>query len=952
MTEEIIFQESFLITGIMCHAGCGASIQSALNICLEECKAENLLPQNAQLSMDAEPQALGIHRLFIKIESEEHAANVDNDFISAKFKDSLGFEVLDTSPEDQKDKFNLINWVNILVNLAAICAISILSVIYPPSLLLTIGLTTLSFLATAFTARAYLINFFLNLRNRNFTTMTTTITLGWVLSLAHTLYHSITMPLASNFSMTFMSFIMPIVLITVINSMDEIKRLILNKSKKMHLQGMKTLFPQMVNEYDCYPLSPEKYHLIEEFIANAQSQEPPQSIQELLENETAVPQQKNSLKKGMVIKINQGECFPVDCILLQGNALVDASLLTGEPRQSKQCLEHIPAGAINLGQPVQVYATANSYNSTVNKLLFSSNRAKESTASTFAPLFPYLYSTLIFVGITASILTPLALGVLTTPLLLQNVIGILFAVCPCTIAIAHQLPNLLSIYHRANKGITLRDENLIQQSNEIHTVVFDKTGTLTTGNSQVESAEGISSSLWERIYLLEKQHGAEHPLANAITNYYEARMTEPAIINDVIDAAVDPKNRGLSAMVQNRKIHIGNAAYLAQFNIEVPTLVSGKLAQGFSPVYVAEDNVYQGVIFIKHEVRKDILTALSRLKKEGKKIIMLTGDTLQSAIGFNRQLKFAAGFNQLDDDIFDLENIHANQTPKKKEDFLTALMDARGTNPKGVWFVGDGLNDAPCARVVSEKGGVSCAMTSDDKAAFFTDISLNGTLDYLFEHNRLNQFLKKNIFQNQGLLIYSLTVFLAFIITFSIMGIAVSPLIPLMIMVSTTLFTLFNSYRIPLSIDNALDKNTSWLKQFLASDVSISLLFGASFLLICGVCLSTVATGQLTFPSLIFTAGTLATISTVCMLTATVMMALFALLGTTYLFTEDQDNDKVVSNTTTTDLSAITIGRPSPITTSASRHDVAVTPDIREEFLTLSQASSSFNESHTSLIVL
>ena len=906
MTSRIIFQDSFLVSGIMCHAetGCGAAIQASFIACLNECKIENLLPPDAEISIDAEPQTLGVHRLYIKVRSETLTDSINIDALSTRFKDSLAFDILNNSTQDNHET-GFTNWTNILVNLTAICAISIFSAIYPPSLLLTIGLTSLSFLTTGFTARAYLINFFKELRHTRFTTMNTSISLGWFLSLAHTLYHSISMPLISSLSMTFMCFIMPVILITVINCMDEIKRLILNKSKKMHLQNLRTLFPQIANEYDCYPLTREKLQYLEQLLEQNQipTKELIESVQKLLKDEAAVSQEKSALQQGTIIRVKRGECFPVDCILIEGNTVVDASLLTGEPRQNKQCLDYIPAGAVNLDKPVYVRAKASAYNSTVNKLLFRSNRARDPAAVPTSSRFTYWYSILVFAGIIASIATPLAFGIVSVSLLLQNIIGVLFAVCPCTIAIAHQLPDLISMYHRSKKSITLRDEALIRESQEIHTVVFDKTGTLTTGNSQVdsESAESISDDVWQRIYLLESQHGAEHPLAKAITTYFTGHWNEPRI-NDVRDAFVDPQNRGLSATVQGLKVHLGNAAYLTECGITLPPLSSAssnKLAQGFSPVYVAQAGEYKGVLFIKHEIRPNIIAALSRLKQtklsthnqDGSdkyvKIIMLTGDNKHAALGFNQQ----------NGNIFDIENIYTNETPEGKEAFLKTLMNSEGIDPKGVWFVGDGLNDAPCARIVSEKGGVSCAMDSADKAAFFTDISLNTSLDYLFQHNHLNQFLKKIIFQNQALLIYSLTAFLAFVITFSIAGIAVSPLIPLTIMVTTTLFTLFNSYRVQLSIDNALDKRKSWLKQFLASDISIGLLSGASFLLMYSVFISTLATGQLTFPALIFTAGTWATISTVCMLAAAAIGALFTVLCTVYLVTEAEDENHSLDNT-------------------------------------------------------
>ena len=879
MAKKIIFQDTFLVSGIMCFSGCGARLEGILKRCFDACKQNNLLPAHAELVQDAEPQALGIQRLLITVENDDEDVNPHPDvypLISTQFKEaiqSIGFKIIDNHEAKKKEKSNRVNWINMVVNLLAMGAIVALSIIFPPSLLLTLGLTAISFVTTAITARDYLINCIRNLRDKNIANMSTTITLGWLLSLAHTVYHVITMPLTHGFSMLFMNFIMPIMLIAGINGMDEIKRLILNKSEKMHLQGIQALFPQMADEYSCCPIAEHDSDALS--VLMGEELHDADALQDLLNHDHFRMKSKNSLKQGMLIKIKGGECFPVDCMLMEGNALVDASLLTGEPQQGKQRMDFIPAGAVNLGGSVTVYATKDSYHSTVNQLLFRANRAKENRIS--APsnrLFTYLYAALIIIGIVASIITPLAFGLFSISLLLQNITGILFAICPCTMAIAHQLPSLLSIYRRGNKGIILSDENLSRQSDEIHTVVFDKTGTLTTGNSQVESSEGISEALWQRIYLLEKQHGAEHPLANAITRYYEEKAPEPIMMNDINSVSADSKNRGLSATVQGREIHIGNLAYLQQQGIALPLMMnSHKMEQGFSPVYVAEDRVYKGVIFIKHEIRKDILAALSRLKKEGKKIIMLTGDNQQAAIGFNQQ----------NGGVFDEADIYAQQTPQNKESFLRNLMHSDAINPKGVWFVGDGLNDAPCSRLVSEKGGVSCAMTSDDKAAFFTDISLNGSLDYLFEHQNMNGFLKKNIRSNQGLLAYGSMAFLAFIIAFSIAGIAVSPLIPLLIMASTTLLILFNSYRVQLSVDTALDKRTSWPKRLLASDLSIGLLVGASMLILCGLIISTVATGGLALPILVFTAGAVAAISSACALGAFALFGLFVLLTATHL---------------------------------------------------------------------
>ena len=870
MSKTIIFQDSFLVSGIMCHQYCGSHVRDSLSK-LDDLKSNSLLPADAEITIDAEPQAFGIHRIFITIVSDETTPNRQQE-LAAAFKNKLsGFDIIDDAPTTQNNKKNKTQQINILINVLSIIAILVLTIFFPPTLLLTIGLTTLSFLTTAFTARSYLLSFFRNLRHQHVMNMSTPITLGWFSSLAHTLYHSISMPLARSFSMTFMSYLMPIVLITIVNTMDEIKRLVLKQSNKMHLKGIRSLFPQMANEYHCYQLSPAEQAVLSEHISTKQTR----SIQAMLDGKSRFRQSKNTLKKGMLITVKRGECFPLDGIILQGETYVDASILTGEQQQEKKPFDAVPAGAINLSHDVTFYTTTDGFNSTVNKLLFSANRAQPAPTAS-SRKFVYLYTALIIIGIAASILVPMSLGLFAIPLILQNVTGILFAICPCTMAIAHELPKLLSVYQRHKQGILMRNESLTGNDHKIHTIVFDKTGTLTTGMSAVDSSEGISSALWQRIYLLEHHHGAEHPLAKAICKHCVSIDAHRPMLQDVNTVSRDPQNRGLSANVQGKTLLIGNRDYLVAAGIGLPEHFSGEVAQklsaGYTPVYIAEDGAYQGVILIKHEIRNNMLPALRRLKQQGIKLIMLTGDTQSSAEGFNQQHGA----------IFDHDNIHAEKTPELKKEQLEALMGADGINPEGVWFVGDGLNDTLCARFVTEKGGVSAAMTAHDKAAFFTGISLNGSVDYLFEHTKINRFLKKNILQNQWLLAYGAVAVLAFIIAFSITGIAVSPLIPMLIMSSTTLFTLFNSYRVKLDVDNTLNKQRSWLSKYMASDASIGLLVGASTLLMAGLLISTVLTGGLALPAIMFTAGAGIAVSSAFLLAASVMIGAFTLLGIAY----------------------------------------------------------------------
>lgn len=71
MSKTIIFQKSFLVSGIMCFNGCGNTIQGLLHACIDDCKKKEILPADARLIVDAEPSGLGIHQFTISIETEK-----------------------------------------------------------------------------------------------------------------------------------------------------------------------------------------------------------------------------------------------------------------------------------------------------------------------------------------------------------------------------------------------------------------------------------------------------------------------------------------------------------------------------------------------------------------------------------------------------------------------------------------------------------------------------------------------------------------------------------------------------------------------------------------------------------------------------------------------------------------------------------------------------------------
>lgn len=845
--KKEIYRHTFLVSEIMC-GSCGYLLGEA--IFADAFKGSSLLPQDAHITIDENPSSTGLHRLLVTIESAESEKPLnekqitdifENTICSTSGGDGKKFAVIHSEDDLQKIEKKRTNWLNLTINLVLLIGLILLSVLLPPSLPLTIGLITISFLATAFTSRHYFIAFWRNLRARKPLTMATGVSVGWGLSLIHALYHTISMPAMLSVSMSFMNTVMPVMLITIVNVLDEIQYAVQKATARMQLQEMGALF---------------------QFSEHYESCEPP-------DTGSWQKRRKAALKEGMWVRIQPGECIPADSKIVQGQSLMNTAVMNGETKRVMRAGDKISAGVINLGSSVTIEIENLAFYSLTNQIVFGAHRKqkKQATSARSERLFILGYAAIILISIALAIVVPHALGVLTLPLALQSLIGIVFAICPCTMAIAHRLPSLLLQHRLHHHDILLRDEHFLDHADELHTIVFDKTGTLTTENSKVVFTD-IADELWTRVCLLEKHGGTGHPLAKAICDHKSLSTYDQIMMTIVPDGIKwDEHNRGLEGIVQNHRIQVGSYAYLKERNVEnLPAekdfspVVKQHIEQGYTPIFVAQDDHYRGSIFVEHEIDPAILKALQTLHDKKIKLILLTGDTKNAAKRFNKRCG----------DIFEIKS---DQLPHKKEETVTELMHSLSDKEaRGFWFVGDNTNDLLCAAYVSGKGGVACAMNHHNQTAYYADVVLNGSLDYVLQQCDLNRCLQKNIAQNQAILAYTAVIFLAMLVCLPIAGVGMTPLIPLLLMVSTTGVVLFNTARLRMTVDVALDKRASWLKRFLASDISLTLLMSSSLFLVASLLVMVFAGGHLALPALVFSAGVSVGVSSGFLLTAVVML--------------------------------------------------------------------------------
>ena len=927
----------------MCLEGCGRTVEGAIRAHLKD------KYPFADIYISAEPKSWGLHEIKVVMYSNTHKKDsINSTALSTEIKNEIGFDVV---PHDSVARASKVNWLNILVNLIAIISVVVLSIIFPPSLLLSLGLGALCFSATLFTARDYIFNFIKSLSKKTTTSMQATVSFGWLLALVHCIYHVSAMHVISSFAMTFMNYLMPLILVTIVNVMDEVKRQISLRSQKLVLNGLTTLFPQMRTEYLACELTKDELVSLEESSLN----------QDLVESKTLELTSRSLLTEGMIVEVKAGDCFPVNGKIVSGSTIVDKSIINGESTISAEFGTEVQSGFLNVWQDVKVLATTNAYYGTANELLFkantlpkledkypvipltpaevrsyqakdyqniiSDNKQPESTPAQGLPehalvvvkkgkCFPadgyivggnvslndlnrevkkgcvniwgdthiftmpsarksqelliqpkrsfyYLYFGLFALGFALSLSLSIVFGVFTVAILLQTMVGILFAICPCTIAISHYLPKLLQSYQISKQGIVVNGEKSTISTDDFDVFVFDKTGTL-TGESVVHAVEGVPEALFAKIYQMEAILGRGHPIAAALQAYFKSSAD-----SGVSEAPIDTESSasGVSATIGGELLCIGNADYLRRNHING----FEEDSSGFTPVYVARNNEYVGKILIKHELRPGMYDSLQKLHDSGKTLIMLTGDKETVARSFN---------SQFDERIFADDNIFADSNPDVKKKILLKLARAHG--PQKVCFIGDGLNDALCSTGLREAGGTSISITANDKAAFFTDISLNGSLDYLFKskQDELNSFERRIVRQNQWIMAFGALVFLVFLVSFPLLGIGISPLIPMAVMFSTTVFTLINSYRTQVAASNSLsEKKPSFLSRIMQSELASGLLVGGSLLLVAAVLVASLTSLHLALPLFVFSGGAATIASSSFLVAATAMLGGFAALA-------------------------------------------------------------------------
>jgi Cu2+-exporting ATPase len=387
----------------------------------------------------------------------------------------------------------------------------------------------------------------------------------------------------------------------------------------------------------------------------------------------------SELRPADVVLVRAGGRVPADGVIVDGEAELDESMITGESRPvSKSPGDKVVAGTVSTDSAIRVRVEAVGDDTALAGIqrLVAEAQASRSRAQALADRFAAM---LFYIAAGAGVVTFLvwlALG--DTDNAIVRTVTVLVIACPHALGLAIPLVISLSTAVSARAGILVKNRLALERMRTIDAVLFDKTGTLTRGAhvvTGVAAAEGFTEDAVLRI-AGGVESDSEHPLARAIVAAAKER-------GGVATASGfrSLTGRGVEATAEGTVYAVGGPALLRERGARIPPELEDAVeawhARGAAVLHLVRDDKVMGSFALEDEVRPEARAAVAALKSMGIKVVMITGDARQVADAVAADLG--------------IDEVFAEVLPEDKDRTVTELQD-RGLS---VAMVGDGVNDAP-----------------------------------------------------------------------------------------------------------------------------------------------------------------------------------------------------------------------------------------------------------------
>jgi Cu+-exporting ATPase len=483
------------------------------------------------------------------------------------------------------------------------------------------------------------------------------------------------------------------------------------------------------------------------------------------------------------LRIRPGEKVPVDGSVLDGHSAVDESMISGEPLPvEKSPGDKLTGAALNTTGGLVMRAErigADTLLAQIVAMVAQAQRSRAPIQNLADQVSAWFVPGVLLVALAAFGVWSVYGPAPAMAFALVNAVAVLIIACPCALGLATPMSIMVGTGRGATAGVLVKNAEALELMEKVDTLVVDKTGTLTEGKPglvDVAAVGGVPANELLRL-AASLERGSEHPLAAAITRGAEERKL-PLV--DAVDFQ-SQTGKGVTGMIDGKRVAVGNLALFTALGIDpgdLPKQAEARRNEGQTVILVAVDGRAAGLVAVADPLKESSIGAITALKAEGIRVVMLTGDSRATALAVARKLG--------------IDDVVAEVLPGQKAAAVKKLQD----EGRFVAMAGDGINDAPA--LAQAQVGIAMGTGADVAMESAAVTLIKGDLRGIVRARHLSRATMANIRQNLffAFVFNALAVPVAAGVLYPWFGLLLNPMIASAAMSASSVSVIANSLRL------------------------------------------------------------------------------------------------------------------------------------------------------------
>ncbi|MEM7464461.1 MAG: heavy metal translocating P-type ATPase [Pseudomonadota bacterium] len=436
---------------------------------------------------------------------------------------------------------------------------------------------------------------------------------------------------------------------------------------------------------------------------------------------------------GDLMRVRPGERIPVDGVVVEGSTNVDESMLTGEPLPIEKSVDDdVTGGTINKNGSIIIRAQKvgdETLLAQIIEMVSSAQRSRAPLQSMADKVASYFVPAVVAVAVIAFVAWLIFGPEPAFVYAIISAVSVLIIACPCALGLATPISIMTATGRGAQAGILIKNAGALERLAAVDTLVVDKTGKLTEGKPVLTDVVKLANIPEEEILSLAGglEQGSEHPLGDAIVD----GVRERGIKIGKISSFEAVTGKGVRGKIGGKEVALGNVAMMQACGAEIgeTEVQAAKLRKsGKTAMFISVNAKVVGLVAVSDPIKESAKFALQSLHNSGIKVIMATGDNVQTAEAVASELG--------------IDEVRAGILPEGKKQ----LVDELKTTGRVVAMAGDGVNDAPA--LASADVGIAMGTGADVALESAGITLLKGDLAGIARARKLSHATVSNIKQN------------------------------------------------------------------------------------------------------------------------------------------------------------------------------------------------------------